>query len=371
MKVLFIAPLYDRVNGMSLASEVFLEGLIKNHHQPLIVNLAKSKQAKRKFFGFFTRLKEGWLIFQSLLSQKNKAELMYFTISESVLGNLKDLLVLLLCRRYWNRCILHLHGGSGMKNILSHRHPWLKKINLYFLNRVAAIAVLGKSHVSIYHEVTDQSKIHIVPNFAEKEFFSNSDAIEQKFQHPQPLKILMLSNFLPGKGQEEVLQAFLRLDPKTQAKIEIDFAGDILKKEQKKLFCKKIAAFPQLRYHGIVRGEQKKQLLHQAHLFCLPTYYASEGQPISILEAYASGCAVMVTTHAGIGDIFANQVNGIEVEKRSSESIMHGIHEALKDKSALKAMAHRNLEMAKKYYTVETYHARLLSLLKDCSTRPV
>jgi glycosyltransferase involved in cell wall biosynthesis len=63
-------------------------------------------------------------------------------------------------------------------------------------------------------------------------------------------------------------------------------------------------------------------MIEEAQVFCLPSYYAySEGQPVSILEAYASGCYVVTTNHGGISDIFKDKVNGSYVEKRSSEDL--------------------------------------------------
>ena len=46
-------------------------------------------------------------------------------------------------------------------------------------------------------------------------------------------------------------------------------------------------------------------------MFCLPTWLKFEGQPISIIEAYASGCIVVTTANGGINDIFNDNVNGV------------------------------------------------------------
>ncbi|MBW8003473.1 MAG: glycosyltransferase family 4 protein, partial [Planctomycetes bacterium] len=63
-------------------------------------------------------------------------------------------------------------------------------------------------------------------------------------------------------------------------------------------------------------------LYRSSQVFCLPTYYRYEGQPISIIEAYASGCVVVTTDQGGIGDIFKNNKNGYEVEKESIEDLV-------------------------------------------------
>lgn len=82
-------------------------------------------------------------------------------------------------------------------------------------------------------------------------------------------------------------------------------------------------------YHGVVKGKKKKNLLLRNYVFCLPTYYPNEGQPISILEAMANGCAIVTTDHGGIKDIVSNSY-GVFVEKENSRSIAHGIEEVFK-----------------------------------------
>jgi glycosyltransferase involved in cell wall biosynthesis len=55
-----------------------------------------------------------------------------------------------------------------------------------------------------------------------------------------------------------------------------------------------------LKYHGVVHGKIKEQLFHQADIFVLQTSYKIEGVPLALLEAMASGCAVLTTQHNGI-----------------------------------------------------------------------
>src|SRR5690606_7257386 len=48
-------------------------------------------------------------------------------------------------------------------------------------------------------------------------------------------------------------------------------------------------------YHGFVSGDQKNQLLRQADLFCFPTYYQNENQPVNLIEAMAFGLPILTT----------------------------------------------------------------------------
>jgi len=82
-------------------------------------------------------------------------------------------------------------------------------------------------------------------------------------------------------------------------------------------------------YHGVVKGMKKKELLFNNYIFCLPSKHPyGEGQPISILEAMANGCAIVTTDHGGIKDI-VNEEYGVFAEKQSPKSLAEAISERL------------------------------------------
>ena len=50
-----------------------------------------------------------------------------------------------------------------------------------------------------------------------------------------------------------------------------------------------------VQYLGFVSGDQKHQLLREADLFCFPTYYENENQPVNLIEAMAFGLPILTT----------------------------------------------------------------------------
>ena len=238
--------------------------------------------------------------------------------------------------------------------MLAHR-SLRRRANELLVGRLAGAIVLGERHADIFDRALPADRIHLVPNFAEDYLFIEPAALEAKFRATTPLRVLFLSNLLPGKGHVELVAAYRALAGREQAAISVDFAGGFESPSQRDAFLGSIAGVPQLRYHGTVRGEAKRALFHQAHVFCLPTYYPYEGQPISILEAYASGCAVVTTDHSGIRDVFAPDVNGYLVATRSSEAVKVALQGALADPERLRAMAAVNLETASLRYRTAIY----------------
>lgn len=296
-------------------------------------------------------------LYATILRLVPKTNLIYFTVSESTFGNLKDLIVYLLCWARLKRMTIHLHGGAGMRVILSGKHPVLRTLNRFFLKRVGAVVVLGERLRGIYVGIVPSERLHAVPNFAGDEFFVDEATVESKFSRVDPLRLLFLSNLLPGKGHEELLAALALLPVELRGRLQVDFAGGFESRDAELTFQQVVQHTEgvMINVHGVVRGELKKELLRKAHLFCLPTYYPYEGQPISILEAYASGCAVMTTDHSGIFDTFTPGVNGVEVQPKSPESITNAVVWALDNTAQLHEYGRSNLRDALSKYRVSTH----------------
>jgi glycosyltransferase involved in cell wall biosynthesis len=366
MTILFIGPLPEPVTGQSIACRVLFDAL-RTEHRVELVDL--SKKDFRQGLSSTTRVVEIGRILWRIWRTRRRADVIYLTVSQSLAGNLKDLCIYSLCYRQLGRLITHLHGGAGMERIMLGDRAVLRRLNAYFLRRLGAAVVLGQSHVRIYQGVVPDARIHVVPNCAEDSFFTTLERIDDKFMQINPLRLLFLSNLLPGKGHDELVHAYLALDGSTRASIRIDFAGGFESDRHKEAFLRKVAGADGIQYHGTVAGERKRSLLDQAHVFCLPTYYPYEGQPVSILEAYASGCAVITTNHSGIRDVFRPEVNGFEVAQRSVADLRSAIERAAAEPERLRQMATRNLQTATANYRASEYSAALTRIIGSVARR--
>lgn len=360
MKVLFIAPLPPPTHGQSLASRVFLDGLAGDHDVEVIdLTKAELRQGVTSSGRLLDVLRVLWAVWR----KRQAADAIYLTVSESFAGNLKDLCIYLLCFRQLGRMVIHLHGGAGMRRIMLEQRRTLGRMNAFFLKRLGGVIVLGKTHIEIYRGVVPDQKLHIVPNFAEDYLFTSVERIDLKFGRTSPLRLLFLSNLIPGKGHEELVDAFLALGAERGRCIQLDLAGGFESDQEKDKFLARIAGVAGIRYHGTVSGEHKRRLLEEAHVLCLPTYYPYEGQPIAILEAYAAGCAVITTDHSGIRDVFRDEVNGFEVKKRCAAHLQRAIERAAAAPVRLREMATTNLQAARAHYRTSDYRTALVGII--------
>lgn len=358
MKILFIAPLPPPVTGQSLAVSIFKTSIEKENHVE-VANLVKEsfKSGTGSIHRIITVLK----VFKDVWRKKKNSDRIYFTISESIAGNLKDLLIYLLCFNKLSKMYIHLHGGAGM-SVIMKKNPYLSWLNIYFLKKLRGIIVLGKTHADIYNFI-DPIKIHVVPNFAENDIFIPEESLRKKFENIGIINLLFLSNLIPGKGYLELVSSFNQLEDSVKQRLRIRFAGGFESERHKDEFLENIKGISQLSYEGIVEGSLKKQLFHDAHVFCLPTYYPYEGQPISILEAYAAGCAVITTNHSGIRDVFTDKVNGIEVKKKSVNSLKSALELVSAEPQNLFQIAYKNRKIAFENFRTENYNNSLRRIL--------
>lgn len=361
-RILFIGPLPDPITGQSLACQVLLEAM-RPRYEIDVVNL--SKQGFRQGVSSFGRVLEIGAIAWQVWHLRRKADAIYFTVSESYAGNAKDMLIYLICLSRLRRTMIHLHGGAGMREIMAKSHPLWQRLNRYFLRRIGSVVILGPRHAPIFAGAVPAERIQVVPNFAEDALFVDDAAIDRKFACSEPLRLLFVSNLLPGKGHAELVAALELLDEAQRARLRVDVAGGFESPQQKDAFLASIGHLPNVTYHGTVRSEAKRRLFADAHVFCLPTYYPYEGQPISILEAYASGCAVITTDHSGILDVFTDAVNGYCVEKRSAASLAAAIRRVLDDPASAARMAKANLHAARERYRTSNYTTALMRLLDE------
>lgn len=350
MRILIIAPLPPPIGGHSIVSKTLTDGLGKIYDID-VVNL--SKNSFKEGVDSVKRVVQVAKLLMEVKYKIKNTDVVYFTISESLAGNLKDLLIYFICRKTLSNTIIHLHGGS-IKRLLWDTNQTIFLMNKYFIHRLGGVIISGKSHLTIFENLIDFNKLHIVPNFAFDFLFLSSTAIENKYLNIEPLKILYISNMIPKKGYAELAEAFSLLEEDCRRKIILNFAGAFESEREKKLFLEKIKKYEQIKYHGIVNDEVKKKLFGESHVFCLPTSYF-EGQPISILEAYASGCVVLTTGQDGILDIFIDQENGFQIKSTKATELKNSLLRVLHVKSDLLKIALRNNNLAKKKYRQKTY----------------
>lgn len=116
------------------------------------------------------------------------------------------------------------------------------------------------------------------------------------------LHIGLLSNLTLEKGVGDFL-ALLRACSEQNLPVVGHLGGPLVGEEVERLVNEaKLNLGDRLRVHGPLYGDAKWAFFRDLDCFVLPTRHASEAQPLVVLEAMASGCAVIAFERGCIGD---------------------------------------------------------------------
>lgn len=360
-KICFIAQFPPPIHGLSKAVDTIYTS-----------ELNAETSADGEFLFEKVNMTDNKAFFKNLHKiTKSKADLFYFTISQTRGGNLRDLIILHLLRRQHKPCLIHLHGGYYRQLVEQDMPSWQKKANQKEIQALAGTIVLSESLKQNFSGMIEDEKIHVVENCVDDQYLLTDSEIENKLQElesKQILHVLWLSNFIRTKGYPEVLALAAmekeRMDAGEPQRFHFDFAGKFFAQEEETYFKEYIRTHNLddcVTYHGVVSGEKKRSLLKHCDLFALPTRYPNEGQPISILEAMGNAMYIVTTDHAGIPDIVQDTVNGIVADKKMQTADIYKKLCALTNEQ-LAEVNRKNREYCKDRFSEQNYISHMKEL---------
>ena len=117
---------------------------------------------------------------------------------------------------------------------------------------------------------------------------------------------------------------------------------------------------------GWIDGEQKDTALRQADILALPSHF--EGLPVCVLEAMASGAAVVATNVGGIPDAIESGISGLIITPGDVEGLGNALIALLTDPQMRKRMRDAAFERVKEKFSVQSILRQLDQCLSSIST---
>jgi glycosyltransferase involved in cell wall biosynthesis len=213
---------------------------------------------------------------------------------------------------------LRLHGyeifqrGSGAINL--YRKYLYLPLMKYLNNKADYVYSYGGGITDIIKTNLPHtaSKIIEVPAAIESAWIC-----ENNITVKTPISFAFLGRYEIRKGVKELSAALKNLIGKYN--FQFDFVGPI--PDEFKINS------PQIKYHGPISDAEKiKTILQSTDVFVLPSH--AEGMPNVILEAMASGCAILATD-VGAVNVMVDECNGWLIQPLSSISIEQKIIEII------------------------------------------
>jgi glycosyltransferase involved in cell wall biosynthesis len=301
----------------------------------------------------------------------------------------RDWLVMLVCRPFFKKIILHWHAAGLAKwletsvqirtRALTYRlfQPVDFSIVLSRYNFADAEKLLSRQICAVSNGIPDPCPdftTSLLPRrqarfvLRKKAFAasqSDSPELDQAGDDPRIVKILYLAHCTREKGlfaaMEGVIAANRRLAAQHSAlRLNLIVAGNFLTITERTAFDSRLKT-PEfaavVSYRGFVSGAEKEQALREADLFCFPTQYLGENQPVNLIEAMAFGLPIITTCWRSLPEMLPAHYPGLVVGQ-SPEQIADALLAVM-----TRETGERLREIFLDQFTVERHLARLAAAI--------
>ena len=154
-----------------------------------------------------------------------------------------------------------------------------------------------------------------------------------------PYKLCYFSRVMKEKGVEECMEAVKLVNEQAGfEKYTLDIYGSV-NEPYRESFDMQVKHFPPyIRYGGIIDFQKSAAVLKNYFAMLFPTYYASEGYPNAVVDAFAAGLPVVATRWNYNADIIRDHEDGILIDVGSVEQIVAAVEELADNPTLYKKM---------------------------------
>jgi len=254
--------------------------------------------------------------------------------------------------------LLHIHGGlfEDFLRKLSAPARWLARV---IARRAAVVIVLSASWREKLSPLLPGAKLIVIENGIA---LPGDHATRPPWKIPS---ILFLGNISIAKGVEDLIEAAARLTvPYRLVLVGADDPEGMT--TRLKARAAELCIDRHIVFAGPAYGMDKHQYLREADIFVLPSH--AEGLPMSLLEAMASGLAVLSTRVGAIPSVLTHEENGLLVDARDVRGLSAALERLLRDERLRKHLASNAQQLARTHYSVERTAAELMNVYRRVTT---
>ena len=251
---------------------------------------------------------------------------------------LRDLLVgTSIARDYHVKYAMTIHFGDA-KSVFNRIPKILHKHLIRLLNKYCScIFFLSEEIAKSYVAIGVRSDIcSVLYNF------HDMPAPSEKKQVSKPLRCLFVGAIERRKGILELIDAIESIKENVNLHLDVcGLANDPSVRHKFEEFCERNKDLVTL--HGYVTGNEKALCFGQSDVLVLPSF--QEGMPLVVLEALATGCAIISTRVGGTPEILTDK-NAVWVNTGDAKSLAYAIEMLANNPEKVRAMQQENLRLS-------------------------
>lgn len=350
--------------GPSIATELLLRSSLNDNFR--LIHIDTRINTRLSSMGTFSvkKLFAQGGIYLKLIVQliRIKPELAWIPISQSKGGFTKDAILVLICRLFGTRVLVHLRGSEFRERMEKDSSLFLLFVR-FILARTSGAIVLGEQLKSNFTGWIPSERIFVCPNGG------NFSIPEKPIRTDDSIRLLYIGNLQPGKGVYDLLHAVSILSEPIRSKSELTLLGDWRDTETRKS-CIDLIRTQQLNVHvlGPEQSQRKFELLSKADLFVFPPR-DPEGHPWVIVEAMAAGLPVITTDRGAITESIEDGYNGYIVPLNNPDELAKRITELSQNPEKRKRMGDASRKRYLERFTEQAMVAKLSHIIQTVITQ--
>ena len=265
-----------------------------------------------------------------------RPDVIYVATTHNRRSLIRDIPLAALLPRSAAPLVLHLHGsecdrlgkkGDGVFTLLS---VWL-------MHRAAAVLVLSREEQELWRRFCPDVRIEVVANPFLPEPESDGEESGRSADSGEPV-LLIVARLMRQKGVFELLDALEIVRATQPCRLLMAGTGPEAKELARRAAA--MGVTDSVSMPGYLTGSALRAAYAGADIFVLPTY--SEGFPLSVMEAMASGLPIVTTRIRGCADHLLPDVNAVFVPPRDPAAVAAAVLRLLEDDELRRRMGRSN-----------------------------
>ena len=374
----FFYPKGRYLTGQEAASRMILQYLsdrwvFRPHHLP-----SMDRREKHKLWHFLNYAFRVFCLWAYIISLAFRANIaVYLNLGQSWNSIFRDGIPFICLRLFRKKMplVISLHGHWFAE---WPRNSWKTRIFFKILSTAKLVVVYNscqKQHL-LEHGLKEEA-IRMIANTCNIKPLSN-DLVTAKHLSVSVIRILFLSNLIDSKGYKEFLGMLRLLDNfNCPMQIEAVLCGKIMQAGFSKGPAETIENIESLileinnntSIHVIwlngATDTEKQELFKKTHIFVFPS--RMEAQPIVLIEAMASGCAI-ISSKAGLIPSMLGDNAAVLLENLSHEEIAKQTVNLINNQHKRNSLALAALERCRNLFSISVFEKSWNNLFIELTT---
>lgn len=277
------------------------------------------------------------------------AKIVHIHLTDGISANRKKLF---FYPAYWlgKRVVVHFHAPSFDPSEAPRRFAGLAGM----FRKAHRVVALSQNWARLIKQNVSGARVEVVPNAV-----ARPDQVPDASRRTQTIVYAGILNW--RKGYQLLLKAFASVHAQMPGwNLVLAGDGEI---ETARQLVSELGLAGRVEVPGWVPRHRMLELMAQSRIFCLPSH--AEGFPMTVLEAFAHGCAVITTRVGGLEEELEDGRDLLFVRPGDVESLARSILRLALSEELTVELSRRGRDLSNDRYSIQSSHRKLEELYRE------